>query len=162
MDNINKSLKTSLNESRADNIKLEWCRIVSTFLEIDKDTAAYLYRIYRSDTDLFFGTDNNISWMIDPCIALLMIAAMLNDDGFSKDMYIDIGTRKYRGKRNPYNYSWFEEEDDSGQTALEIIKRWIRNNQIHWNNIFNIVRNNAGITEKTVYELDQIFQENSF
>lgn len=147
-----------INESYADNEKFEWCHLVSRHLNIDKATAEYLYKLYITDNDIFFDVETYDGfWCCTPCEALLMLAWMLLDDCLDKDMYIYLGLKKYKteyhGMNNPFFYSWFDE----GNT-LEIIKKWISNNPVHWNKIYNIVKNNDGITDDTIWGIHELFE----
>lgn len=54
-----------------------------------------------------------------------MLAAMLADDGNNPDDIRKLGYKSYRaiGKHNPYDFSWYEEEDeDTGTDYLGLIQ----------------------------------------
>ena len=113
-----------------------------------------------ADNDIFFDVetaDEDQFWFCTPCESLLMFACMLIGDNFDKDMYIYLGTKEYRtvyhGMNNPFCYSWF----DDGE-RIKIIKKWISNNPTHWNKIYNIVKNNPGITEDSVWEIHELVE----
>lgn len=56
---------------------------------------------------------------------LLMLAAMLVDDGMKPDCIMKIGTPSYHGNNNPYCFSWFEGEvKKTGRTILQYVQRW--------------------------------------
>ncbi len=54
--------------------------------------------------------------------ALLMLAVMLLEDGYKAKDILNIGFKSYKGNNNPYDYSWFDEENDKNQTILELIQ----------------------------------------
>jgi hypothetical protein len=78
------------------------------------------YRISEPAAEVFYKAYN----MIDTCDfepecatkweCLIMLAAMLAEDGNPADMVSEIGYKSYRnyGSNNPYDFSWFEGPED--------------------------------------------------
>jgi len=94
----------------------------------------------------FFNIDESYC---SPLEALLMIAVMLIDDYYPMHRYIDLGMMNYKGRNNPYDYSWFEVDTKDGD-FLDTVKKWIKNNQKEFYPIFKIA-------EGTKLKPDDIF-----
>ncbi len=80
-----------------------------------------------------------------PFEALFMIAAMLVDDGFGITYYEELGYKSYKthygGTHNPYDYSWFDEEYETGKDIFEYLQhKWIPANYEEFEEIYNICK----------------------
>lgn len=85
-----------------------------------------------------------------------MIAVMLIDDYYPIHRYIDLGMMDYKGRNNPYDYSWFEENTDDGD-FLDTVKKWIKNNQKEFSEIFKITEKSKLKKSDDVFELCENF-----
>ena len=141
--NKNISIRKAVNETFHNNAKLNWCYTFSKYFNVDMDSASYLYNFWDANTEITFDADDDVI-SCTPCEALLMLAWMLVDDGFDKDMYINLGLKKYKsvynGKNNPYDFSWFEEYDSDDNTGLQLVKKWIQSHPKQWAKIYDIVK----------------------
>ena len=87
--------------------------------------------------------------------ALFMLASMLVDDKKDPDTILELGTvgysRRNKYGRNPYDYSWFEEETRDGD-FLDSVKKWIKQNLEEFETIYNIVKKH-----KDKFDSEKIF-----
>ena len=80
-----------------------------------------LYKLYLNDCDHIIEKNFDGQLISTNFELMFMLAAMIVDDDKSSAAIYTIGTRAYGGKNNPYDFSWFEEENSRGQTILEVM-----------------------------------------
>ena len=86
-----------------------------------------------------------------------MIASMLLDDYYSTYRYEDLGMKDYKGRNNPYDYSWYEVNTKDGD-FLDTVKKWIKDNYKEFGKIFKIVEHSK-LKPDDIFELyDKITQ----
>lgn len=90
---------------------------------------------------------------------LLMLAAMLVDDGMPEEAIEDIPTEHYpTGGNNPYDYSWFDGEVEcTGKTMLEYVADWYgayEQNRRHFGRYYNLAKA-LGLTPDMVWDFIQ-------
>ena len=106
---------------------------------LDNDEANYLYQYWDSKESLFNFKDP----LCSPLESLLMLAFMLVDDNQDFKCWDILGTKAYKrlgGKNNPYDYSWFEEEDGDEKDYLQYVFDWISENEDEFKKIYDIVK----------------------
>ena len=93
------------------------------YLKQQSDQAKRLFNIFKNDCDRVIGDNLEEDQRIATDFELIfMLAAMLNCDGQEPQRIYNIGLKNYKGMENPYNYSWFEEENSNGKDVLEIMQ----------------------------------------
>lgn len=141
--NNKKNLITNL--SKILNISYNQCEdICNKYYFVDP---CKFFNLFDTDDDCLLCT---------PLEALLMIAVMLIDDYYPMHRYIDLGMMDYKGRNNPYDYSWFEENTDDGD-FLDTVKKWIKNNQKEFSEIFKITEKSKLKKSDDVFELCENF-----
>ena len=86
-----------------------------------------------------------------------MLAFMLVDDNQDFKCWDILGTKAYKrfgGKNNPYDYSWFEEEDEDEKDYLQYVFDWISENEDEFKKIYDIVKKH-----KDDFSQDKIFND---
>ncbi len=124
--------KLKLNKDSEDPEYIKFCNALKiTKDNIDTDCwdnamkySKELYKYYQSDCkEVFDETDleekNMLCGLFD---ALFILAIMLLQDEYDSNGILKIGFKSYKGNNNPYDYSWFDEENDKNQTILELIQ----------------------------------------
>lgn len=92
-------------------------------LNSKKDSARELFEYYENDCENVIGDHITEDQRYATDFELIfMLAVMLLDDGYNWKMLQNIGYKGYPGKNNPYDYSWFEEENEDGDDVLTILK----------------------------------------
>lgn len=93
------------------------------YLNSKKDSARELFEYYENDCENVIGDKITESQRCATDFELIfMLAVMLLDDGFGSEELQNIGYHGYDGDNNPYDYSWFEEENEDGEDVLSILK----------------------------------------
>lgn len=90
---------------------------------------------------------------------LFILAAMLVDDNMPESAIYDIGTKKYTGVNNPYDYSWFDGEIKcTGKTMLEYVVEWYdayEQNRKHFRRYYSLAKA-LGMTPIMVWDFVQV------
>lgn len=128
---------------------------LAKLFNLDQDEAKYLYQFWDNENKLIKFTNPVCS----PLEGLLMLAFMLVDDNMDFDTWDFLGTKSYKklgGKNNPYDYSWFEEEDEKDQNLdyLCAIGEWIKENTDEFKKIYEIVKKH-----KKDFSFDKIWED---
>ena len=108
-------------------------------LKLDKknDGSKHLYELYQTDCDKIIGNNITSEQRMSTDFELIyMLAIMLLDDNYTRSEILNLGYTIYKGNNNPYDYSWFEEENNKGETVLDIIQNLYRSNN-KFEEIFN-------------------------
>ena len=116
-------------------------------LGIKKSDEHVLRLKHYCDTDCnkYLEKDNYIpedQWCCTEFDALLMLAVMLLEDGNKAKDILNIGFTSYEGANNPYDFSWFDEENDKDETVLELIQNAYKKNRDFkelWEDFFETV-----------------------
>lgn len=124
--------------------------VLVKLFNLDNDEADYLYQYWDPKEPLFKFNDP----LCSPLESLLMLAFMLVDDNQDFNFYNELGYKDYKGKHNPYDYSWFEEEDEKGLDYLFVLEDWIKNNEDEFKKIYDIVKKH-----KDDFSEDKIFND---
>jgi hypothetical protein len=126
-----------------NTFKNNYDKDMSRFIQkhnISPKDAAYFNKYYKEDPKKFFG-DYTAAGFDEFCAStlelLMMIAGCLIEDNMPAADFGELGYKHYRGKCNPYNFSWFDEEDSNGDTVLECIQKWIDNNYSEFLELYN-------------------------
>lgn len=80
-----------------------------------------LYGLYKNDCDGVIEKEFNGKLLSTNFELIFMCAAMLQADDIHYSHLIELGTYRYKGHYNPYDFSWFEETDKDGKSVLDII-----------------------------------------
>jgi len=96
-------------------------------LEIKKsdEYVLKLKHYFDTDCDKYLEKNDYIpekKWNSSEFEALLMLAVMLLADKHKAKDILTIGFKSYKGKNNPYDYSWFE-GDYGEDSVLELIQQ---------------------------------------
>lgn len=135
-------------------------RKLAELFGLEFEEAKYLNK-YIDPEEPLFDFKNPICL---PLEALLMLAFILIDDNMPFDYYKILGTKLYKqkgGKGNPYDWSWFEEEEDDakdGKDYLDHVVKWINEHENEFKKIYNIVKKYKKNfnTEKIFWEIQEI------
>ena len=99
-------------------------------LYLDKnESSRILYdKYFKTDCDNIIGNKlKDDQRLASDFEMIFMICVMLLDDNMGSNKIDFLGYNnyktKFKGKNNPYDYSWFEEENDNGEDALMIIQQ---------------------------------------
>ena len=94
---------------------------------------------------------------------ILMLCVMLIDDGYTDPDYIEeIGYKSYKGNNNPYDYSWFEDENEDGNDVLTIIQQYYNGSldfKKLFKDFFELVKKLKTITVDNVWDLTDNMQD---
>lgn len=80
-----------------------------------------LYDLYRNDCEHIISNEFKGKLLSTNFELMFMCAAMLNADDLDYHLLIELGTHRYKGDYNPYDFSWFEETDKDGKSVLDTI-----------------------------------------
>lgn len=80
-----------------------------------------LYDLYKNDCNNIIGNKFNGKLLSTNFELMFMCTVMLLDDDLHYCHLEQLGTSKYNGSNNPYDFSWFEENDKDGKSVLDII-----------------------------------------
>lgn len=86
------------------------------------DDLEELYNLYKNDCENIIDKNFDGQLLSTNFELIFMIVVMLLDDDLHYSSLEKIGTTSYNGSNNPYDFSWFEEEDSNGRTVLEIMQ----------------------------------------
>lgn len=103
-----------------------------------------LYDLYKNDCENVIGKEFNGKLLSTNFELIFMCAAMLNADDLYHSALLKLGKPSYTGQYDPYDFSWFEEENSNGETVLEVIQYLY--GETNFLTLFNKVYN---IIEKT-------------
>lgn len=125
-----------------DTFKNNYDKTMSRFIKkhkISQQDAEYFNKYYTEDPKKFFdpyaaGFDEFYASTLE---LLMMIAGCLIEDNLPVSEYDSLGYKGYKGKCNPYNFSWFDEENSNGNTILECIQKWIDDNYSEFLEMYN-------------------------
>ena len=88
---------------------------------LNHDDLEELYDLYKNDCENVIGKEFDGNLISTNFELIFMCAAMLLDDDLHDCNLEKLGTSEYNGSNNPYDFSWFEEEDKDGVTVLDTI-----------------------------------------
>jgi hypothetical protein len=110
------------NIKSQNEIKFErFCK--GLHLNANNKNAQKLFDYFKNDCDHVIGDNLEDEQRLSTDFELIyMVAAMLNSDSQESNYIYNIGFKDYKGKQNPYDFSWFEEENANGKTVLEIMQ----------------------------------------
>lgn len=101
--------KARKKESAVDTIESVKAPSIGVFMNYyklkSKRSAVIFDKAYNIIEKYEIKTECSTKWE-----CLIMLAAMLADDGISGDFVETIGHRNYEGHNNPYNFSWFDRD----------------------------------------------------
>lgn len=100
------------------------------------DISKELFRKYYVNSEEFFGVKGS-GWCCTPLELLYMIAAMLIDDNLIYRYYKEIDLTTYPGKNDPFDYSWFEEDNDPN--VMKEVRIWIYKNELEFSMLYDII-----------------------
>lgn len=137
-----KNLTEFLNEKlHVGNYKEEnkTLKSLCEFFGSKPEETKFLIEYWEKDNEDIFNKEAD--YYSSALELLIMMAYMLIDDGNDIDKYSKLGLKSYKniGNNNPYDYSWFEGEDNNGNTILEICQNWICDNKDKFEKIYNFV-----------------------
>lgn len=93
------------------------------FLDKSKNESKFIYELYKNDCEHIIGDNITKNQRMSTDFELLyMICVMLLDDKNDIESINTLGFSNYNGHNNPYDFSWFEEENDDGNTVLDVIQ----------------------------------------
>ena len=145
MNNIKQYIQEKLILNKTVKSKYDkFCKIL--YLDNKKSESKKLYELYQNDCEHIIGNnltdDQRLSSDFD---LLYMICVMLLSDELHIKEISSLGFKDYSGANNPYDFSWFEEENKDGNTTLEVIQ------QLYYNNyeIKNMINNLYHLIEKS-------------
>lgn len=78
-----------------------------------------LYDLYKNDCENVIGKEFNGELLSTNFELIFMCATMLNADDLSYSHFPTLGTSRYSGSYNPYDFSWFEVTDKHGISVLD-------------------------------------------
>ena len=96
---------------------------------LNHDDLEELYDLYLNDCDKIIEKNFDGELVSTNFELMFMSAAMLNADDQDWTSLPDLGYKDYPGDNNPYDYSWFEEEDSNGKTVLEVMQDLYHNDK---------------------------------
>ena len=95
----------------------------------DSEKLKKLFELYLNDCDKIIEKNFDGELASTNFELMFMSAAMLNADDQDWTSLPDLGYKDYPGYHNPYDYSWFEEEDSNGKTVLEVMQDLYHNDK---------------------------------
>lgn len=79
-----------------------------------------------------------------PFEMLMLLAAGLAQDKMPVEQIMNVGTTKYNGEFNPYDWSWFEMENEfNGKDPLDYIREWYKAyeaNRVHFRKYYDLAK----------------------
>ena len=117
---INKHSKVKSDNDNADFLTFchELCLHDSP---LNHDDLEELYTLYKNDCEHIINKHFDGYLKSTNFELIFMCAAMLQADDIHYSHLIELGTSKYKGHYNPYDFSWFEETDRHGKSVLDTI-----------------------------------------
>jgi len=158
MNNLNTYLieKLKLNKDMEDFDYIHFCEELE--IESNNTYSKKLYNEFQSNcNNILKDALGDIYMPAGLFFPLLMLSVMLLDDQHTLDSITLLGYKDYRGKNNPYNYDWFEEENEDGKDVLNIIQDEYQHNtefNKYFKDFFKIVKHvwsDSELTPKIVY-----------
>jgi len=130
------SFKIGKNKMMDDKF-IEFCEILN--LNIDKLEAKDLFNYFKSDCDEMLtkyinnrsvNGANDVMCSSDFCVITMACILLLQDHKPPYDLLL-MGTDKYTGKNDPYDYSWFEGVgiNKADKTTLEYMQDLYKTNK---------------------------------
>lgn len=118
-----------------------------------------LYDLYRANCNDVIGDkitdDQRVSSDSD---LIFMTAALLLDDNKPAGQITRIGFKNYTGNNNPYDFSWFEEENEENQTVLQVMQKLYQTNDKFHDMFDNIYAKLEIVTKDTKQLIDGIWE----
>lgn len=128
---ISEKLILNKNTKEKNSIFNKFCKTLyldqndkSKYDDIEK-----LYDLYKNDCNKIIEENFDGELISTNFELMFMVAAMLIEDQNIPTRILIMGTNIYKGKNNPYDYSWFEEEDSNGDTVLDVMGKLYSNNE---------------------------------
>ena len=81
-----------------------------------------LYDLFKNDCDGIIEKEFDGNLISTNFELIFMCVVMLLDDDLHYTNLEQLGTTRYKGSNNPYDFSWFEEENKDGDTVLDTIQ----------------------------------------
>lgn len=132
-DTILEKLIINKHSKVKDDTLEKFCKVL--YLDnkpANKRKIEILYKYYQNDCNKIIENNFDGSLISTNFELLFMLAVMLLDDNYNISYIRDIGWKSYKGKNNPYDFSWFEEEDGGDNTVLEVIQQlWVDNKDFY-------------------------------
>ena len=88
---------------------------------LNHDDLEELYDLFKNDCENVIGNKFNGKLLSTNFELIFMCVVMLLDDDLHYTNLEQLGTSRYKGFHNPYDFSWFEKEDQDGETILDTI-----------------------------------------
>lgn len=159
MNNLKEYIVEKLKLSKKSGKEYEYEKFCKA-LEIEQSKyAAKLFDYYYNHKcdclEGYFDKEQLVSTCFD---LMLMLSVLLIEDNMLPEQILKIGTTAYKGKNNPYDMSWFTDENSKGQTVLEILKQLYIGNNDHWfreyfGDFYSIVKNCGNISDDNAWVL---------
>ena len=93
------------------------------YLKSETSQVKRLFKYFKNDCENVIGDNLEENQRLATDFELIfMLVAMLNNDGQTPIDIYKIGLNNYKGDENPYDYSWFEEQNKNGKDVLEIMQ----------------------------------------
>ncbi len=137
MKNINKFIIEKLKLSKNNDINKEIISSLCEYFNSDYNETKFISK-YLIDSERFFN--KHVEYIASPFELLFFLALMLIDDNEPIEQVRMIGYTSYKGKWNPYDYSWYEEETKDGMDILDICRIWINDNFNEFKKIYDFCK----------------------
>ena len=157
MNNINKYIQEKLIINKNVNVYNKILSNLCDFFGSTKDETKFLEKYFNIDED---ECEELLNYKVEPELIcspgelFVMLAYMLIDDNLGCQYYSILGISKYKtkfkGKNNPYDYSWFEEQGwtNEDEDILMSCQDWIQNNYTEFNQIYKFVKKHYSTISK--------------
>lgn len=89
---------------------------------LNHDDLKELYDLFKNDCDGIIEKEFDGNLISTNFELIFMCVVMLLDDDLNYTHLEQLGLTKYNGTNNPYDFSWFEEENKYGDTVLDTIQ----------------------------------------
>ena len=140
---VNNNINNAASNAAADAHKR------AEFIQYINDAALAVMKLkYMLDDDLFADDpdyevlNKSIKNLTTPFECIVYLAAMLIDDNNPWNYYDKIGLKSYKriGRNNPYDYSWWEGDNDDDDVLEILQKTWIPENIGIFKRVYYIVQ----------------------
>ena len=115
---------------------------------LNHDDLEELYDLFKNDCDGIIEKEFDGNLISTNFELIFMCVVMLLDDDLDYTHLEQLGTTGYNGTNNPYDFSWFEEENKDGDTVLDTIQD-LYNTPRYLSKFIDMFRRMYEIVEKT-------------